>query len=142
MPKEKQMNYHQRACQLWAVLAFAASKSQTVTYAKLSSVTGLVPVPALAAPLAYIQEFCLLENLPPLTAIVVHDNGLPGKGFYAVPLDDVYKAQQVVFNHDWDDNPEKTPATYTFEGARKKWERLSEEKRAERMQVCCKNVNR
>lgn len=140
MPKETQMRNDQRACQIWAVLAFAASKSQTITYKKLSRITGLTGT--MSGPLGYIQELCLMEGLPPLTAIVVHDNGLPGKGFYAVPPDDVYKAQQVVFNHDWDRKPAKTPATFTYEGAHKKWERLSEGKRAEYTQACRKRVNK
>ena len=142
MPKETQMNRYQRACQIWAVLAFAASKSQTITYAKLSCVTGLLPPPALGIPLAHIQEFCLIEKLPPLTAIVVQDNGVPGDGFYAVAPEDVYRAQQVVFNHDWDKKPKLTPATFTYEGASKKWAALSAKKQGEYMQACCKKVNK
>ena len=139
MPDKPQMNNYQRACQLWAVLAFAAGKSQTITYAELERVTGLLR-PALGAPLGYIQEFCLIEKLPPLTAIVVRDGGLPSDGFYAVAPDDIHKAQQLVFDHDWDDRPKKTPATYTYKGWHEKWVGLSTKKQGEFIQACCESV--
>ena len=139
--RERQMNHYQRACQLWSVLVFAAKKSQTVTYKELSRITGLVPPVAMAKPLAYIQEFCLIAKLPPLTVLVVKD-GLPSEGFFAVAPDDVHKAQQLVFDHNWDEDPEKTPATYTYREADKEWVGLSAKERGALVEACCESVQR
>lgn len=137
MSQEPIMNERQRACQTWALLVFAASKHLPVTYGELSSATGLVANPQ---PLAYIQEYCLLENLPPLTALVVDNDGNPGSGLYAVEAQDVPKAQQVVFRHNWYTNPEKTPTDYTFQDARERWQALTSEKKDKFIKACRESV--
>ena len=144
MPKKKKeapmMTDPQRACQIWAVLMFAAGKSQTITYSELSRVTGLTG--SMSGPLGYIQEFCLIKKLPPLTVLVVRDNGLPSRGFYAVAPDDIHKAQQCVFKHDWKTDPEteRTPIVKTYKGVRKEWNGLSAKERGELVMACCESV--
>ena len=138
MPKETQMNHHQRACQVWAVLVYAAEKSESITYKKLSRLTGLKG--PMDTPLAYIQEYCLIEGLPPLTALVVYDNGFPGDGFFAVSPNDIGRAQQLVFSHNWEKLPKKTPATYTYREWHEKWEGLSAKERGEYVKACCDSV--
>ena len=128
----------QRACQIWSVLVFAAGKSQTITYKELSRITGLTGT--MSGPLGYIQELCLMEELPPLTALVVREGGLPSQGFYAVAPDDIHKAQQLVFGHDWNKEPEKTPIVRTYKGVRKEWNGLSAKKQGEYVQACCEMV--
>ena len=93
------MKDHERATQVWAVLALAARNRQTLTYEMLSQLIG-VPARGLADILDHIQRYCMQEGLPALTSIVVNkETGLPGHGFTAVQ--DVPREQEVVFGHDW-----------------------------------------
>ena len=59
-----------RAYQMWAVLTYAASKSQVVTYDELSMATGLVR-PKVGKALEKLQKYCKAQKLPPITALVV-----------------------------------------------------------------------
>ena len=59
-----------RAYQMWAVLTYAASKSQVVTYDELSRATGLVR-PKVGKALEKLQKYCKAQKLPPITALVV-----------------------------------------------------------------------
>jgi hypothetical protein len=100
MPNNDQsMTIYQRAAQFWAVLAFAATHHQVITYPILSKLVGM-PNPALGKMLAPIQTFCEKKKLPPLTALVVKDtSGIPGTGFIAAQ--DIPAAQMKVFQFDW-----------------------------------------
>ena len=92
------MNNHQRAHQLWSVLAFAASNRQTLTYAFLGKLVGL-PAAAIGRSLYPIQYFCKQQGLPPLTVLVVNQaTGRPGEG---LDVDDFAKMVQEVFEYDW-----------------------------------------
>lgn len=59
-----------------------------------------VPAAGLGQLLEPIQSYCLVNDLPPLTILVVSsDTGMPGVGFVAaqqIPL-----TQQRVFDYDW-----------------------------------------
>ncbi len=93
------MKDHERAAQVWAVLAQAATNRQTLTYERLSQLIG-VPSRGLGNFLGHIQSYCMKKDLPALTSIVVHkDTGLPGYGFAAA--DNVPKAQADVYKYDW-----------------------------------------
>jgi len=71
----------------------------TLTYGRLALLIGGMP-PGLGRWLEPIQSYCLINELPPLTVIVVSDiDGMPGKGF--VGADDVPEAQARVFRYDW-----------------------------------------
>ncbi len=97
--KDPGMTIYQRAAQLWAVLAFAASNHQVITYSILSKLAG-VPNPALGKMLEPIQTYCQRKRIPPLTVLVVKDKtGMPGTGFIAAP--DIPAAQMEVFKFDW-----------------------------------------
>jgi hypothetical protein len=94
------MTAYQRAAQMWSVLALAASNRQVLTYSMLAQLTG-VPRRGLANCLNPIQSYCLLHDLPPLTALVVGEkSGRPGRGF--IGAQDVPEAHQRVFSDlDW-----------------------------------------
>lgn len=93
------MTRHDRAAQLWPLLALAARNRQVLTYDIVSRLTG-VPRPAVGGFLGPIQDYCLHHNLPPLTILVVsEESGLPGVGFIAAR--DIPKKQAEVFAFDW-----------------------------------------
>ena len=88
-----------RAQQLWPLLIAAAAERKIVTYGILSAIIGYkVPV-ALGEPLFHIKHWCELNELPPLTIIVVNkETGKPGSG---MSLEDADKAREEVFNYAW-----------------------------------------
>ncbi len=78
------MKAEERAAQVWSVLALAATSRQILTYDILSKLTG-VARQGFAHILDHIQKYCIKNDLPPLTILVVYrDTGLPGQGFTAV----------------------------------------------------------
>lgn len=93
------MRVHERAAQIWAVLALAARNRQVLTYDIVGKLVG-VPRQGLGRLLEPIQSYCLLEKLPPLTILVVSgETGLPSTGFIATQ--DIPKNQLNVFTYDW-----------------------------------------
>ena len=93
------MKDHERAAQVWSVLALAARNRQILTYEILSQLVG-VPEQGFANILDHIQQYCMHRGLPPLTSIVVKkDTGLPGDGFIA--SQNIPKSHIDVFEHDW-----------------------------------------
>ncbi len=93
------MNTFQRAAQIWAVLAWSARSRQALNYEILGRLIGM-PRQGLGRMLEPIQSYCLLNNLPPLTILVVsEESGLPGVGFVAAQ--DIPATQQRVFAFDW-----------------------------------------
>ncbi|HBO7020402.1 hypothetical protein [Pseudomonas aeruginosa] len=95
------MTRSERASQIWAVLAWAAKNRQSLTYSQISALIG-VPRAGLGQLLEPIQSYCLINNLPPLTILVVQqESGLPGSGFTGASAGDLAKAQMSVFAQDW-----------------------------------------
>ena len=95
------MTRSERACQIWAVLAWVAKNRQMLTYGILSSLIG-VPRAGLGQLLEPIQSYCLLKELPPLTILVVQqDSGLPGIGFTGANAAEYAKVYMDVFEYDW-----------------------------------------
>ena len=108
------MTRSERASQIWAVLAWAATNRQTLTYGILSKLIG-VPAAGLGRLLEPIQSYCLREKLPPLTILVVaRDTGLPGTGFTGADVAEYAKAYIDVYEHNWlergNPQPENLPA--------------------------------
>jgi hypothetical protein len=103
------MKVHERASQIWPILSFAALNRQVLTY---DIVGGLIGVPrfGLAQLLEPIQSYCLLNELPALTVLVVNKSGEPGVGFIA--SQDVPKEQQRVFSIDWLTNHTPSPEEF------------------------------
>ena len=95
------MNRSERACQIWAVLAWAARNRQSLTYSQVGDLTGAHRA-GLGQLLEPIQSYCKLNKLPPLTVLVVQqESGLPGSGFSGASAADLGKAQMAVFAFDW-----------------------------------------
>jgi hypothetical protein len=89
----------ERAQQIWSVLALAATNRQILTYDMVARLTGVVR-PSIGDFLRPIQQFCIENQLPALTSIVVsEDSGLPGEGFIAA--ENVPSAQAKVFQYKW-----------------------------------------
>lgn len=97
------MRREERAQQLWSLLGLAASNRQILSYGIVAKLTG-VPPPSVGDFLRPIQQFCIENDLPALTSIVVQEeSGLPGEGFIAA--EDVPAAQAEVFRHSWLETP-------------------------------------
>lgn len=95
------MNRSERASQIWAVLAWAARNRQSLTYGQLGKLIG-VPTAGLGQLLEPIQSYCIVQELPPLTVLVVQqESGLPGPGFTGASASEFAKAQAEVFGKDW-----------------------------------------
>ncbi len=95
------MSVPQRAAQIWSVLGLAARNRQILTYQMLGKLIG-VPARGLGHLLEPIQSYCLINNLPPLTILVVlEETGLPSRGFSAASAGDLAKEQLDVFALDW-----------------------------------------
>jgi hypothetical protein len=95
------MRIHERAAQIWPVLALAATNRQQLTYDMLGNLIG-VARQGLGQQLEPIQSYCLIHELPALTILVVKkETGLPGTGFTAAAAAEYGQAQQRVYDFDW-----------------------------------------
>ena len=95
------MTKNERACQIWAVLAWAARNRQIITYGLLGKLIG-VPTAAIGAFLEPIQSYCLIKKLPPLTILVVQqESGIPGGGFSGSSPGEYAREHMRVFEYDW-----------------------------------------
>ena len=95
------MKTSERACQIWAVLAWAARNRQTLSYGDLGKLVG-VPTAGLGKLLEPIQSYCLVEKLPPLTVIVVQkETGLPGPGCVVDTAAAFAGSLAAVYSFDW-----------------------------------------
>lgn len=103
------MTAPERAAQIWAVLSLAARNRQILTYEMLGRLIG-VPARGLGHLLEPIQSYCLINNLPPLTILVVQEaTGLPGSGFTGATAGEYAKKQLDVFVFDWLQHGAPTP---------------------------------
>jgi putative restriction endonuclease len=107
------MTREQRAQQLWAVLALAATDHRLLTYDEVARITGL-PRQSIGDCLRPIQAYCMQNGFPHLTSIVVSEKtGLPGDGFIADA--DAPAAQMRVFKWNWLET--KAPSAEQFAAA-------------------------
>ena len=95
------MKASERSSQIWAVLAWVAKHRQNITYGQLAEATGAF-TGGLGKWLEPIQSYCIINNLPPLTVLVVQlESGMPGPGFTGALAGDLAKAQAKVFSFNW-----------------------------------------
>ena len=95
------MKASERSAQIWAVLAWAARSRQNITYGQLAQITGAF-TGGLGGWLEPIQSYCIINELPPLTVLVVQqDSGMPGSGFTGASAGELAKAQARVFAYNW-----------------------------------------
>jgi hypothetical protein len=97
-----------RALQAWLILIGRARNRQTLTYTQLHELMHYgAPVGLGRQILDYIKIYCSVNDLPPLTIIVVKkDAGVPGSGFGDFDLAE----QEAVFKFDWYSIMPPTPA--------------------------------
>lgn len=100
------VDHEQRAGRLWPVLIeLAMSKKVTTTYGDAAHAIGIHHRP-LRYVLEPIQDYCINEGLPPLTALVVSKRtGQQGAGYLGMPGREADLAE--IFAFDWKsiDNP-------------------------------------
>jgi len=92
--------HEMRAQQIWPILISLAHNRQIITYKKLADLIGMRGAGVLGkGPLDRIAYYCIQNNLPPLTSLVVNEKtGLPGKG---IPVKQSAAQREQVFNHAW-----------------------------------------
>jgi putative restriction endonuclease len=90
-----------RAFQIWLILIGKAFNRQIVTYKILGKMLGFRGYGVFAGILDHIRIYCILNHLPPLTALVVNQiTGLPGKGL-GLSDKDLNAAREKIYNYDW-----------------------------------------
>ncbi len=105
------MTGFERAAQIWPLPALGASQRQVLTHDFLGRLIG-VPRRGLEQLLEPIQSLCLLEELPPLSSLIVSaDSGVPEDGFIAAG--NVPAAQAEVFAYGWLDRTPPRPSKLT-----------------------------
>lgn len=105
-----------RALQAWLILIARATNRQTLTYTILDELMHFGNPRALGPILDYILKFCIANDLPRLTIIVVNKNtGVPSSGMG----DFDFSQQEAVFDFDWysivPPMPEELDAAYKQE---------------------------
>jgi putative restriction endonuclease len=102
------INQTERAMLAWDVLARLAAEKKTITYAELASEVGAGGPRACRYFLDLIQSYCMCNQLPPLTILVVNKGKKkPGTGFVAHDVNALDAGMQSVWSYDWtkDGNP-------------------------------------
>lgn len=105
-----------RALQAWQFLIGKAYNRQLVKYGEIAKVLGYTDNRPLTHILGQIMYYCQQEGLPPLTIIVVNQDGTPGGGFTQVPRDDFDREREITFAYDWFSIMPPTP--HEFDAAR------------------------
>lgn len=97
----------EKAWRAWRKLTECAAQKETITYGELAAHLGTHRRP-IRYVLNLIQQYCLAENLPPLT-ILVHNKttGVPGSGFIAGDANNPQTSIENVWNYKWEsiENP-------------------------------------
>ncbi|EMW6876215.1 hypothetical protein AAFF89_003953 [Providencia stuartii] len=126
IPKLKSLSHsgarrEEQACFIWITLTgwVAHNKNKTITYGQLAELLGYSPQAGrtLSEALGTVSLYCLYNNLPPLSCIVVSKNtNTPGwEGM--IPSDSSLEEEQNrVWNTSW--NLYRTPSISTFRRTR------------------------
>jgi hypothetical protein len=102
-----------RALQGWQYLISKARNRQLVRYEDLAGIMGYSDNRPLFPILGHIMYYCDQEGLPPLTIIVVNDDGTPGEGFTQVPREEFDRQREETFAKDWFSIYPPTPEEFT-----------------------------
>lgn len=94
-----------RARQAWLVLIGKAYERKTVRYDEIADIMGYSDSRMLGAILAKVAYYCLENDLPPLTVLVVNREGKPGAGFVneIVPISNLDSEREKVYEFGWYD---------------------------------------
>jgi putative restriction endonuclease len=107
------VNQEERAARAWDILAEQAALRQNITYGELGHRLAIHHRPARYF-LELIQTYCLETKLPPLTILVVDQNGRRGSGFIAWDVNNLDEGVRRVFQHNWQNEP--NPFQYALAG--------------------------
>lgn len=102
-----------RALQGWQYLIPKAHNRQLVRYKELAMIMGYSDNRPLTPILGHIMFYCEQESLPPLTIIVVNDNGTPGDGFTQVPRAEFDRQREETFAYNWFSMYPPSPEDFT-----------------------------
>ena len=95
-------NWQYAAGLVWPIITAAAKRSAKLTYNDIAPYIPTNPLSVRHA-LSPIQDYCLENRLPPLTAIVIGKTSKkPGTGFIAWDIDDINAAYKAVFEYNWE----------------------------------------
>lgn len=95
-----EVNQIQRASIGWKVLTEVSKIEKTIRYAELGDKIG-IHHRAVRFVLGVIQDYCLENQLPPLTILVVNESGTPGDGFIAWDVNNKEEGLKKVYNYNW-----------------------------------------
>lgn len=95
------VNHVERAYRAWDILTDRAIHRRTITYGELAQLLGIHHRP-IRYVLGFIQSFCMEENLPPLTILVVSKKGVPGTGFIAHDFNALDEGKELVYTYPWE----------------------------------------
>ncbi len=94
------MNKYVKTLQVWSVLCLAAQNRQTLTYATVANLIGVIPQ-SMANYLTPIHLYCSLNKLPYLTLLVVNKDGKVTK--FPVENIDMDHERALIYKQDWSD---------------------------------------
>ena len=106
------VNQKERASIGWKILIKLAKKKNLITYGEIA-VQMNIHHRTVRFFLALIQDYCLKNNLPPLTILVINKKGKQGEGFIASNENRIQKDLLAVYGFDWESikNPFGKPKT-------------------------------
>jgi putative restriction endonuclease len=97
----QKVNQELRAFKAWPILTERADKKKNITYEELANALGTHPR-ALRFVLDIIQDYCLKNQLPPLTILVVRKNTrLPSSNFLTHDIEDYAVEKKDVLDFKW-----------------------------------------
>ena len=76
------IDQEERAQKAWTKLVELAKSQKNCSYKELGDFIGIHHRPV-RYPLELFQNYCLNNNLPPITILVINGSGKPGPGFIA-----------------------------------------------------------
>lgn len=108
-----EINQIERAGLAWEILTTVAAQRTVIRYKKLGDEIG-IHHRAVRYVLGVIQDYCLLNQLPPITILVTDATGLPGTGFIAWDVDNIDEGFQKVYEYNWSNL--ENPFSYALTG--------------------------
>lgn len=97
--KEK-VNQLERAKIAWEILKLISKNRELITYKELGRQMQVHPM-VIGVFLDLIQQYCLNNELPPLSILVINQSGKPGEGYTASNIDNFDIDKNLVFSFDW-----------------------------------------
>lgn len=106
------VNQKDRASIGWEILIKLANKKDLTTYGEIAEKMN-IHHRTVRFFLGLIQDFCMKNNLPPLTILVINKKGKQGDGFIASNRDRIQQDLFAVYDFDWEsiENPFGKPKT-------------------------------